>query len=276
MLWLGDNTYLRPADWNTRTGIYHRYTHSRALPEMQPLLARTHNYAIWDDHDYGANDSDRGSPYKDITLAAFKDFWANPNYGLAAGQGISGTFEWYDVQVFLLDDRWFRAPNGYNQKESSYLGAAQLNWLLDALTTSQATFKLVAVGGQVLNPLKIFENYSNYEQERAALLQGIADRKISGVVFLDGDRHHTELSKVERPGTYPLYDLTCSPLTSGVSTVADKEANGARVDGTLVMQRNFAMLAVSGTPATRQLRISVLDAAGKQLWERTLKAADLK
>ena len=25
MLWMGDNVYLRPADWNTRTGIYHRY-----------------------------------------------------------------------------------------------------------------------------------------------------------------------------------------------------------------------------------------------------------
>ena len=276
MLWMGDNVYLRPADWNTRTGIYHRYSHSRAVPEMQPLLARTHNYAIWDDHDFGPNDSDRSSATKAITLEAFKDFWANPSYGQGAGQGTSGTFEWNDVQVFLLDDRWFRSPNRYNPKEGAYLGPAQLTWLLDALTTSQATFKLIAVGGQVLNPAKVFENYSNYEQERAALLQGIAARNISGVVFLDGDRHHTELTKLERPGTYPLYDFTCSPLTSGVATGGRNEANTGRVDGTLVLERNFAVVAVSGPLAARQLRISVLNKAGKQLWERTIKAAELK
>ena len=53
MLWMGDNIYLREVDWSTRTGILHRNTHTRSLPEMQPLLASTHNYAIWDDHDYG-------------------------------------------------------------------------------------------------------------------------------------------------------------------------------------------------------------------------------
>ncbi|GAA4359111.1 alkaline phosphatase D family protein [Hymenobacter saemangeumensis] len=274
MLWLGDNTYLREADWNTRTGIYHRYSHSRAVPEMQPLLARTHNYAIWDDHDYGPNDSDRSFAMKETTRAAFRDFWANPNYGPAGGA--YGSFEWSDVQVFLLDNRWFRSSNSYNTKEGSYLGREQLSWLLDALTASQATFKLIAVGGQVLNPAKVFENYSNYEQERAALLQGIADRRISGVVFLDGDRHHTELTKLERPGTYPLYDFTCSPLTSSAATGARTEANTGRVEGTFVAERNFALIDVSGPRASRQLKISVLDQAGKLLWERSLSATELK
>lgn len=35
-------------------------THSRSVAELQPFLASTHHYAIWDDHDYGPNDSDRG------------------------------------------------------------------------------------------------------------------------------------------------------------------------------------------------------------------------
>ena len=52
---------------------------------MQPLLARTHNYAIWDDHDFGPNDSDRSSAIKAITLEAFKDSWPNPSYGQGAG-----------------------------------------------------------------------------------------------------------------------------------------------------------------------------------------------
>ncbi|MEX0602133.1 MAG: alkaline phosphatase family protein, partial [Bacteroidota bacterium] len=59
MLWIGDNTYYREVDWNTVAGLRHRWTHTRSLPEMQPLLGAAHNYATWDDHDYGPNDSDR-------------------------------------------------------------------------------------------------------------------------------------------------------------------------------------------------------------------------
>ena len=92
MLWLGDNTYLREVDWNTRSGIYHRYSHSRAVKEMQALLANTHHYAIWDDHDYGPNNSDKSYWNKTITEEAFNDFWINPNTNLTGEGGITSTF----------------------------------------------------------------------------------------------------------------------------------------------------------------------------------------
>ena len=78
MIWLGDNIYLREPDWNSWSGIIHRYTHDRAIPELQEFLASTHHYAIWDDHDYGPNNSDRGYWNKNQTMEAFKIFWANP------------------------------------------------------------------------------------------------------------------------------------------------------------------------------------------------------
>ena len=46
MIWLGDNVYLREPDWNTKTGIYHRYSHDRSIKELQPLLGSVHHYAI--------------------------------------------------------------------------------------------------------------------------------------------------------------------------------------------------------------------------------------
>jgi alkaline phosphatase D len=64
MIWGGDNIYLREADWDSKTGIYHRYTHSRSIKEIQPLLANTQHFAIWDDHDFGPNDSDRSFYFK--------------------------------------------------------------------------------------------------------------------------------------------------------------------------------------------------------------------
>jgi hypothetical protein len=87
MIWLGDNMYLREPDWNSWTGITKRWTHSRSVPEMQPLLASAHHYAIWDDHDYGPNNSDRGWWNKNQTYEAFQLFWANPSYGIGDMKG---------------------------------------------------------------------------------------------------------------------------------------------------------------------------------------------
>ena len=39
---------------------------------------------------------------------------------------------------------------------------------------------------------------------------------------MSGDRHHTEISRMERPEAYPLIDITCSPLTSGVHNPGDE------------------------------------------------------
>ncbi len=275
MLWLGDNLYLREADWYSRTGIMARYTHSRALPELQPFLGSVHHYAIWDDHDYGPNDSDRSFRDKAKTLEAFRLFWGNPSYGMDGVPGTVTTFEWADVQFFLLDDRWHRAPNDLRGADRDYLGQAQLDWLIDALASSRAPFKLVAVGGQVLNPLPRWENYANFPAERARLLSRIEQEGIRGVMFLTGDRHHTELTRLERRGTYPLYDLTVSPLTATPSTVAS-EPNYLRVEGTQVTERNFATLDVSGPRTDRQMTITVWDVAGREKWSRTIKASELR
>jgi alkaline phosphatase D len=277
MLWLGDNVYLREADWNTREGIFHRYTHTRSLPELQPLLASTHHYAIWDDHDYGPNDHDRSFWNKDVTLEAFKLFWGNPAYGVAGLNGITGQAQWGDVEIFLLDNRYNRTPNARKTQTRTILGEAQFQWLIDALVTSKATFKLIAIGGQVLNSVKKYETYENIApEEKARLIQAITDEGIKGVIFLDGDRHHTELSKLDRIGTYPLYDLTVSPLTSGVSMNAAKEENAYRVPETIVTEHNFGILKFSGKQNERLLTITIYNKDGNPLWTREIKAKDLQ
>jgi alkaline phosphatase D len=276
MLWLGDNVYLREVDWWSRTGIMYRYTHTRSLPELQPLLGSTHHYAIWDDHDYGPNDSDRTFREKDTTLEAFTTFWGNPSAGIAGVGGITTTFEWADVQFFLMDDRWSRTPNDLLGGERRMLGKQQLDWLIEALASSRAPFKLVAIGSQVLNPVARFEHYATYPDEREELLTRIRQQNISGVIFVSGDVHHTSLSKLERRGTYPLYDITISPLTAGVATGAADEANYLRVPNTLVIDRNFATLDFSGPRTDRQLVITVYDTQGRQRWQHTIKASELR
>jgi alkaline phosphatase D len=277
MLWLGDNTYLREADWNSWTGIVRRWTSTRSFRDLQPLLADRTHIAAWDDHDYGPNDSDRSFWNKDATKAAFDLFWRNPSSGLpGTGGGITTQYAWGDVEFFLMDDRWFRSPNRRSTASPrAYFGELQLQWLVDALTTSRATFKLVVVGGQVLNPAALFENYATYPEERQKLIDLITAERIPGVVFLTGDRHHTELTRLERPGTYPLYDFTVSPLSAGVSRPPENERNTGRVEGTLVNTQNFGELSFSGPRLSRTMTMKVFDAAGVEQWSRSFTAQDL-
>lgn len=279
MLWTGDNIYLREADWDSKSGIYHRYTHARSTKEMQPLLARTQNFAIWDDHDFGPNDSDRSYYLKHITQQAFKDFWGNKSYGKGKEQseGIYSVFNWGDAEFFLLDNRFFRSPNHRKTGERTILGKEQLEWFIDALSSSQASFKIVVIGGQFINSAKKFENYSNYEEEKNEILKQLEINNIKGVVFLSGDRHFSELSQLKRPNQYPIYDWTVSPLTSGSATeTAKKEENLHRVEGSMFTQHSFGIINFSGNAENRQMKLTLFDKDGKELWNYVILKKDLQ
>ncbi len=276
MLWLGDNTYLRESDWNSRTGFIKRYSHTRALRELQPLLASTHHYATWDDHDYGPNNSDGSFWLKETASEIFKLFWTNPNYDVTGKGGITGLFQWSDVDFFLMDNRYHRTSNNNFTEDRQILGKEQIDWLINALTFSQATFKFIAIGGQVISSGAVYENYANYPEERKYLLDKIREAKIEGVIFLDGDRHHTVLSKMqENEDVYPLYDLTCSSLTAGVND-DDESYNIYSLEETLVGENNFGMLNVTGPANNRVLIIKIFDKDGQELWKKSISANDLK
>lgn len=276
MLWLGDNTYLREADWNSRTGFLHRYTHTRSLKEVQPLLASTHHYAIWDDHDFGPNDSDGSFWLKETASEVFKLFWGNPNYDVINKGGITGSFQWADLQFFLLDNRYYRTSNNNFAEQREMLGKEQIDWLINALASSHAPFKFVCIGGQVLSTEAMYENYATFPKEQRYLLNKIREAKIEGVIFLDGDRHHTGLSKMkESEDVYPLYDLTCSSLTAGAHD-NDEKLNQYRIPETLFGKHNFGLINVSGPRTNRVLKMTIFDKDGEEVWTRIINANDLR
>ena len=256
MLWLGDNLYLREPDWNTWTGIVKRYTHTRSIPEMQPLLATTQNYAIWDDHDYGPNDSNKSFFNKNETFKAFQLFWGNPTYGTGDIEGAITSFQWADADFFLLDNRWYRDPDEINKEGKTMLGEKQLEWLLDNLATSKATFKIVAMGGQFLSDVTVAETYSafGFEREREQIINFIYEYNIKNVIFITGDVHFSELSVLKKEGKPTIYDCTFSALTSGSNTSGASWKNTFRVPGTVVMENNFGMIRFSGPAKARLVR----------------------
>ena len=276
MLWLGDNTYLRESDWNSRTGILHRYSHTRSLPELQPLLASTHHYAIWDDHDFGPNNSDGSFWLKETTTEIFKLFWGNPNYDVTGNGGITGVFQWGDLDFFLLDNRYHRTSNKNFTGIRQILGKNQIDWLINALTFSNAPFKFIVVGGQVISTKPLNENHASFAEEKSYLINKIREAKIEGVIFLDGDRHHTVLSKMqESNNVYPFYDLTCSSLTA-TNYKNDETHNIFKLEETIIGENNFGILSVVGSANNRELIVKIFDKEGEELWRKSIKSSDLK
>ena len=270
-LWMGDNVYFREPDFDSKSGMIKRYNHVKQLPDLQKLWRSTHHYAIWDDHDYGPNNSDRAYILKNDALDVFKLFWANPSYGMNDEKdGIYSKFSWNDCDFFLLDNRYFRSPNRRKHTKHTILGEDQLEWLLDALSYSKASFKFIVIGGQVVNDAAVYENYANtHAEERDYLLKSIQKEGIKNVMFLTGDRHHTELSMLETNNTPVIYDLTVSPLTSGAHDALD-EPNSYRVKGTHVAERNYGLIEVSGKRNERILKIVIKDQEGSVLWEQKI------
>ena len=279
MLWLGDNVYFREPEWTSSEAMSARYRAYRAMPELRKLARASSHLAIWDDHDFGPNDSDGSFTLKGAALETFKRYWANPSYGLPGVPGVFGMATLGDVDFFLLDNRFHRYPNRYPPvPEKAMFGAAQLKWLKQALIASRATFKVVAAGGQFWNRANRYEAFFNYPGEQKALADWLLEQKIPGVLFLSGDRHLGGLWRIERPGAYPLYEFTSSPLTAGAFANPPQEErdNPQLVPGTLVTQRNFGMLRVSGPRADRAVTLEAYASDGRLLWQRRIAAAELR
>lgn len=282
MLWLGDNWYTREVDYFDHWGMWKRASRDRSMPVLQNFLKSTSHLAIWDDHDYGPNDASKDFILKETARTVFSNYWLNTTYGMN-GQGIYTKHSYGDVDLFMMDDRWWRSAdnlpdsvNGQPNPNKRMWGAEQLEWLKNALLYSRAPFKIIANGSQVLNPVSSFDKLLKCPAEYNELMQFLADHKINGVVFLTGDRHHSEVIRVNRTGTYPLYDITVSPLTAGTHTFGGVEKNNPfRVYG-LDEKQNYGRFNFSGPRGQRKMTVEFMGVKGEKLGEWSISETELK
>lgn len=148
---------------------------------------------------------------------------------------------------------------------------------MDALLSSEAAFKIIANGNQMLNPIADKESLQRYRYEYETLLRFIRENKIEGVLFISGDRHFSELIKLEDANFYPLFDYTSSSLTAGLSNPREEMNNPHRVQGTLVSDaHNFGILRFSGSKDNRKVILECWDFQGTLRWSHEIKASELK
>lgn len=282
-VWMGDNWYTREVDFTSAWGLNYRASRDRSTNVLQKFMASMPQYSIWDDHDYGPDNSGKSYILKDESRKVFMNYSLSPSYG-EDGKGVYTKVGYADVDLFLTDDRYFRSeddmPDSIDGKPSAtktYFGPTQMEWLKNALLYSKASFKIIISGSQVLNPLSKSESMRNYSFEYNSLMNFLSEQKINGVIFFSGDRHHSEVIKVDRNKLYPLYDITISPYTAGVSKVSGAEINNPfRMPNTLVEAQNFGKISVSGPKNDRLLKIEFIGLKGELLGTWQVSEKELK
>lgn len=226
MLFLGDNVYIDDPE-HTLTHHYCYYRrHSR--PEWQELVSGRGIYAIWDDHDFGLDDSHGGPeiddpPWKPDVWEVFTQNWNNPYYGGGTeNHGVWFDFYIGDVHFIMLDGRYYRESSGRRAPRvdnPSMLGPVQLAWLKKTLKGSEGTFKILISSvpwaeGTKGGPPGGLDTWDGFSEERDHIYNYLYDNDIEGVVLLSADRHRSDARRITRNNGYDLYDFMSSVLTN--------------------------------------------------------------
>ncbi len=166
-----------------------RYDEVLDLTLRQPAQAALYRSVpiayMWDDHDYGANNSSFASPSR---VAAMQAYRANvPSYDLAGD--LTAIYQQFDVGRvrFLLTD-----ARSAREVGTTTLGTEQLDWFLDALVTASEEQALVVW----LNPVPWVaeeqdgaDHWGGYAAERLIIANTIADNQIDNLLMISGDAH---------------------------------------------------------------------------------------
>ncbi len=207
----------------------------------------------WDDHEVMNN----WSPSKD--LAKFP--YTEKHIGVIVGRATKAFHEYAPIRtsledservyrripygplldVFVIDMRTYRGPNTHNLQtaegpETVYLGKPQLQWLVEGLAASKATWKIIAsdmplglnVGdGKDSEGRPRWENSANgdgpalgRELEIAWLLREMKRRKVANTIWLTADTHYTaahyhDPAKAQFTDFDPFWEFVSGPIHAG-------------------------------------------------------------
>ncbi len=147
---------------------------------------------MWDDHDYGPNNSDSTAAGKVAARLTYQEYV--PHYPLAVGTGnvpIYYAFTIGRVRFIVCDSRSARSPfSATDNASKTMLGAAQKIWFKQELLEAASTHALT-VWVNTLPWIGITgdDGWHGYTTERAELANFIESNNIKNLCMISGDAH---------------------------------------------------------------------------------------
>ena len=260
-----------------------RHRHNREDAAFQTFLRRTPVYAIWDDHEVKNDFAGTTEPLMPIGRQAFIDYWP-----VAAGDDPTRLYRsvrWGRLlEMFILDTRQYRSDNSLpDGPGKTMLGAAQRQWLLDAVPASTATWKIVVSSVPLAVPTgraerrdswsnaNVFglapEKGTGFVTERDAILRHFRGRGVRNLVFIAADVHHAELIRHHPHPQWSFHEFIAGPLSA--STGRPRPLDERLGPRTIFAQGgvyNFGEVTID--PA--HLEVSLIDEDGTVMFAHTI------
>ncbi|HZJ63024.1 MAG TPA: alkaline phosphatase D family protein, partial [Kofleriaceae bacterium] len=241
-----------------------RHVELRGHPPVRTLLEACGLRAIYDDHEFRNDWDARFVASEPARYAAAMQVW-DEFFPLRAPDGDIRYRSWRwgaHVECFLLDCRRFRSANSAPDDErKTMLGAAQHRWLIDSVTRSTATFKLVLTS-VALDYGAGTDHWIGFRTERDGMLAALVG--VPGLMFVSADQHWFASHR----HAFGIRELQVGPLARGLGTPPSLAPASVVFRA---VRYNAGIIDIDGD----QLTFSALGDDGEVFYTETLSAAEL-
>jgi phosphodiesterase/alkaline phosphatase D-like protein len=192
---MGDFHYLN-IGVNERQVFREGYETVLASPGQSALYRETPIAYMWDDHDYGPNDSDQFSPGREAARLTYQEYV--PHYPLAAGSGnvpIYQAFTIGRVRFIMTDTRSERDGSSVpaDDPNKSMMGVAQKGWWKQEVLNAQGVYPVIVWVSTspwlADSPGSGVDNWNGFRAERRELADWLVANQIQNLFFISGDVH---------------------------------------------------------------------------------------
>ena len=197
-------------------------------PAQSRLYRSTPIAYMWDDHDYGPNNSDRMAPGREAARRAYQEMI--PHYPLVAGPGNVPIFQSFAigrVRFVLTDLRSTRLPGRREfGRTPTLMGARQKDWFKQELLRAKDSGEVVVWVSSVpwiYRESDSSDSWGGYHEERREIADFLKENEIDDIVIMGGDAHMVAMddgtnSDYATGGGAPIPVIQAAPLDQAGSS----------------------------------------------------------
>jgi hypothetical protein len=229
---------------------------------------------VWDDHDFGPNNSDRTSASNAAANQVYRE-WV-PHYPLPSASAIYQSWQVGRVLYIASDVRSARDPNSDPQTTAkTLLGSAQKTWMEGLLSTARDNGAEALVWQSPSRWVGGTDTWADFMHERAEMVTLFGDTGwLDRMVMLTADMHALSIcSGPHNPhGQFPMFMFAGMDSGAWSTSEADYDIGsiaGRRQYGTMRVTDNGHTIALTGTgyrDGTALMRHTAYVHAGNPVW----------
>ncbi|HVR96387.1 MAG TPA: alkaline phosphatase D family protein [Thermoanaerobaculia bacterium] len=176
-----------------------------ASPRQSLLYRSVPVVYMWDDHDFGGNNSDSTNPGRKAVRLTYQEYV--PHYPLPAGQGDVPPYQAFTVgrvRFVVTDLRSERSsPDLLDDSAKTMMGAKQKDWFENEVRTAQEAGQLIvwmSTPPWIETPGRGSDRWGGYATERREIADFLRQNHIDRMVMLAGDAHMVALDDGSHTG----------------------------------------------------------------------------